>query len=1077
MREHAPLSATVRLELSIIAIMGLLLGLVSCQSHRPAEVALNPPYAEPVVLSGKDGVLDVTLNAHQDSIALNTVSQPVANALVYGYRVNHGQASDGRRQNASNYPGPTLHVQPGDRLVIRMENNLRGLTIPDFLDPMTVPAGQPIPAYPARGESAPINLHTHGLHVSPKGNADNVLLDIPAGGANVYEYRIPADHPQGLYWYHPHRHMETDGQVDSGLAGMLIVGRADGNLPLVTENSLPVRTMALQNNFVFNRQGGGHALNRADWPQYVSTLVPPRGDELSDGTYRPSLAPVNFTDSPVGTTFATSWFAGPLTPKDKRGNLQIVPQNLQTFTSATDPSANQLVNRSLPDAQRDVQFTVNGQFQPSIAARPGQTEIWVLANITAHAFMNVAVRETATGKLTQLRVVGVDGDPMTAVHVPPSNGGTTLLIPPAQRYAIAVTMPARGGLQLEMPPVQGVEAGYTQPISLPGIKYTANGTDHPAAVLGTISMDLSDISWNDGFLTFPTQKMLSMDPVEGTATPVAFEPGQKLGGSGEFVDTATMPVAVERKFTITGAFNNKQANDQYKRSFFYNFNDYTWPNGPLVQPRLGTVEEWEFISAHHDQHPTHIHVNDFQVMKTVNPVQGITTGVQDWAQDTFQIPGLLPDPANPDGYGGNTFGKQTLNGAATVRTRFDDFTGTYVMHCHRLNHEDNGLMMTVNVLPATTIYAVAQQSGAAGAVVTVFDQQGDREIARIPVTDLGPAPSIAVGDVDGDQVSDVVLGASSGFQPWVVAYSGAASEGKRAFSSQLARFLAGPEDFRGGVNVTVAGVDGNPMASNIVAAQGPGGDGNVTIYASELPESGQTPATYSSFQPYPGGSSGVVLAAGLVDAMSGRVSIITAPGEGVAAWIKTFRNSLFHRASQQGNRSQHTGHKGVTLAGGDPVRSWNRPDGTDPIWDETSSFVAFGGDYLGGVNLSAGWLAGELGGAQRIVVRAKETGEVIVYSSGSGLDGQPAAYAESPTMHDATVTFAPMAQFNPGPGAGVGTASTSVGADLLITQGSGTSGSLVRYRLTRPAPDATTLKPERIATVELPGGAVSLAGS
>jgi len=34
--------------------------------------------------------------------------------------------------------------------------------------------------------------------------------------------------------------------------------------------------------------------------------------------------------------------------------------------------------------------------------------------------------------------------------------------------------------------------------------------------------------------------------------------------------------------------------------------------------------------------------------------------------------------------------------------KFDDFTGLFVMHCHRLNHEDNGLMMMVNVIPAVS---------------------------------------------------------------------------------------------------------------------------------------------------------------------------------------------------------------------------------------------------------------------------------------------------------------------------------------------------------------------------------------
>ena len=54
-----------------------------------------------------------------------------------------------------------------------------------------------MPLVPAPATSVPINLHTHGLHVGPNLNADNVLLDIPAGMGNTYEYDIPFDHPQG----------------------------------------------------------------------------------------------------------------------------------------------------------------------------------------------------------------------------------------------------------------------------------------------------------------------------------------------------------------------------------------------------------------------------------------------------------------------------------------------------------------------------------------------------------------------------------------------------------------------------------------------------------------------------------------------------------------------------------------------------------------------------------------------------------------------------------------------------------------------------------------------------------------
>ena len=83
------------------------------------------------------------------------------------------------------------------------------------------------------------------------------------------------------------------------------VGRTDGNLPLVTEKHIPVRNMALQYNFVFDRAGGLAQLNNLSWPQWVNTIIPPKAGELENGTYRPSLAPVNFNQSKLGTKYAS----------------------------------------------------------------------------------------------------------------------------------------------------------------------------------------------------------------------------------------------------------------------------------------------------------------------------------------------------------------------------------------------------------------------------------------------------------------------------------------------------------------------------------------------------------------------------------------------------------------------------------------------------------------------------------------------------------------------------------------------------------------------------------------------------
>jgi suppressor of ftsI len=144
------------------------------------------------------------------------------------------------------YPGPTLVICAGDRVIVHLQNDLREAT----------------------------NLHTHGFHVSPTGNHDNVFLRIDPGRSFTYEYNIPSDMPAGSYWYHPHLHMSVERQIFGGLAGAIVEEGGLDRLPAL--RSIPQRWIVLQNTEIRNGKILPVALaSEADSPIYVNGVLNP----------------------------------------------------------------------------------------------------------------------------------------------------------------------------------------------------------------------------------------------------------------------------------------------------------------------------------------------------------------------------------------------------------------------------------------------------------------------------------------------------------------------------------------------------------------------------------------------------------------------------------------------------------------------------------------------------------------------------------------------------------------------------------------------------------------------------------
>jgi FtsP/CotA-like multicopper oxidase with cupredoxin domain len=132
---------------------------------------------------------------------------------------------------------------------------------------------------------------------------------------------------------------------------------------------------------------------------------------------------------------------------------------------------------------------------------------------------------------------------------------------------------------------------------------------------------------------------------------------------------------------------------------------------------LGKAQEWT-LQSHFVSHPFHIHVNPFQIVSIQDPNgkdvsapgaiddAGGTPpdpqypGLKGVWKDTLWIKSLIPPASAPGGI-------YTIK----VRTRYQRYIGEYVLHCHILDHEDQGMMQNVSVVLPDQVNTAAQTEG------------------------------------------------------------------------------------------------------------------------------------------------------------------------------------------------------------------------------------------------------------------------------------------------------------------------------------------------------------------------------
>ncbi len=130
------------------------------------------------------------------------------------------------------------------------------------------------------------------------------------------------------------------------------------------------------------------------------------------------------------------------------------------------------------------------------------------------------------------------------------------------------------------------------------------------------------------------------------------------------------------KFTREAQFNIKFQDPLKKTRFWVNGTEFD-PDVVDHKPLLGSVERWE-VSSKRSSHPYHIHVNPFLVTEFAGRylIRSMWKDVVMVSSKSFK-------------------GKP---GSATMYTKYENFWGDFVLHCHILAHEDEGMMERVRIV-------------------------------------------------------------------------------------------------------------------------------------------------------------------------------------------------------------------------------------------------------------------------------------------------------------------------------------------------------------------------------------------
>jgi FtsP/CotA-like multicopper oxidase with cupredoxin domain len=527
---------------------------------------------EPEDLRSHDGVLEVQLTA-------NDAAQPDGSAR-YCYTDSSGHES------------PNLRVHPGDLVILHLTNQLTDVSAGNT-GPMPAHMHAHAAADPcSSGIMSPVstNLHFHGLTIPPVCHQDDVMKTSVQPGDAPFEYRfrVPADEPPGLYWYHPHIHGFSKQQLLGGASGAMIVEGIERAKKATA--GLPERVFIIRDQDLINPK----APPAKSEPVVPKFMIDRDGDAANNGT----------------------GFGKPA----KDLSINYVPVPYPDYPPAT------------------------------IEVRPGEKQLWRVLNASAITYLNLAVLFNHSPQ--PLGMVAMDGVPMNQYDslkdsVDPQ---THIGLPPGARVEFIVTGPSERENALLV--TRTVDTG-------PGGENDPNRMLAKIVVSGNAPESRSKLQSSPEPLPSPSETWL------GAVLPARV---RHLYFSEKLIDPNDPTSAVEFYLTVDGE----------EPKMFDMSSDI-----PNIVAEQGTVEDWIIENRSRELHAFHIHQMHFLLLDYMGRQLN-----EDFLRDTVNVPY----------YDGHSLSYPV------VRLRMDfrnpNTVGTFVYHCHLLEHEDKGMMGSIQVKPA-----------------------------------------------------------------------------------------------------------------------------------------------------------------------------------------------------------------------------------------------------------------------------------------------------------------------------------------------------------------------------------------